>query len=55
MELKFAGLAGHLFSQSRWDVGEFIGYRCEERWPLWNCDYVMALEYRPIHDTQLPS
>jgi hypothetical protein len=48
---RHAELTRHVFSQLGWDPNEFVGYRCEERWPLWNCDYVMALDYRPIPPT----
>lgn len=39
-------LTRRLFDELGWDPVEFVGYRNEERWPLWNCDYIMALDYR---------
>lgn len=44
---RHAELTRYVFSQLGWEANDFIGYRCEERWPLWNCDYVMTLDYRP--------
>jgi hypothetical protein len=43
---RHAEFTRHAFSQTGWDPAEFVGFRCEERWPLWNCDYVFALDYR---------
>lgn len=43
---RHAELTRFVFAQLGWDAQEYIGYRCEESWPLWNCDYVMTLDYR---------
>lgn len=39
-------LVEHVFTRLGWDASEFLGYRCEEQYPMWACDYVMAFDYR---------
>jgi hypothetical protein len=39
-------LTEHVFTRLGWNPAEFLGYRCEESFPLWGCDYVMAFDYR---------
>lgn len=43
---RHAELTRHVFAKLGWDPQEYVGYRCDETWPLWNCDYVVALDYR---------
>lgn len=51
---RHAELTRHVFAELGWNPGEFIGFRCEERWPLWQCDYVMSLDYRAADPTARP-
>jgi hypothetical protein len=39
-------LTEHVFARLGWNAAEFLGYRCEEQFPLWGCGYVMAFDYR---------
>ncbi|MFG0328081.1 MAG: hypothetical protein ACF8SC_12535 [Phycisphaerales bacterium JB037] len=41
-----AALTRHVFTQLGWDPDDFVGYRCDEEYPQWGCDYVMAFDYR---------
>lgn len=43
---RHAELTRHVFSELAWNPLNFVGFRCEEHWPLWNCDYVMSIDYR---------
>lgn len=43
-----ANLSSRVFEILGWNANEFVGFRCDEAWPLWNCDYVMTLDYRKI-------
>lgn len=45
---RHAELTRHVFDALAWDPSEFVGFRCEERWPLWQCDYVISLDYRAV-------
>lgn len=47
---RHAELTQHVFSRLGWNPLEFVGFRCEERWPLWYCDYVMTVDYRTAPD-----
>lgn len=46
MAPRFHELAEHVFDRVGWNPAEFVGYRCEEQYPLWGYDYVMAFDYR---------
>lgn len=41
-----ASLSARVFELLGWNPNEYVGFRCDETWPLWNCDYVMTLDYR---------
>jgi hypothetical protein len=43
---RLSELTEHVFGRLGWNAAEFVGYRCEEVFPLWGCDYVMAFDYR---------
>jgi len=43
---RHAALTAHVFGVLGWDPDEFVGYRCDESYPQWGCDYVMAFDYR---------
>ncbi|MBX3362778.1 MAG: hypothetical protein KF705_15250 [Phycisphaeraceae bacterium] len=43
---RHAEMTRHVFDQLGWDPREYVGFRGDETWPLWNCDYVTALDYR---------
>lgn len=34
-----------MFQQLGWDPGEFVGYRCEVRYPLWRIGYLMSFDF----------
>lgn len=35
----------HVFHRLGWDPGDFVGYRCEESYPVWGAEYVMSFDY----------
>lgn len=44
-------LTRHVFDRlagtgAGWNPEEFVGYRCNERYPLWGSDYVMSFDFR---------
>lgn len=45
-EPRLAELTDYVFDRLSWESKDFVGYRCEEEFPLWGCDYVMAFDYR---------
>lgn len=50
-----AQLCGVMFERIGWDPSEFVGFRCEVRYPIWRAGYCMG--FHPIdirRDTQRP-
>lgn len=41
---RHAGLTGSFFDHIGWDAGDFIGFRCELRYPVWRAGYCMLFE-----------
>lgn len=38
-------LTEYFFAHMEWDPDEFVGFRCEVRYPIWRAGYCMAFDY----------
>ncbi|HLO39912.1 MAG TPA: hypothetical protein VK176_02740 [Phycisphaerales bacterium] len=36
---------GHVFERLGWDPYDFVGFRCDESYPIWGAEYVMSFDY----------
>lgn len=43
---RHADLTRHTFNALGWAPNDFVGFRCDEAYPLWCHDYVMVFDYR---------
>lgn len=44
---RYAELASHVFDKVGWDPNQFIGYRCEVVYPIWQAAYCMIFDFSP--------
>lgn len=44
---RHAELVQHVFERVGWDPEQFIGYRCEVAYPVWQAAYCMLFDFRP--------
>jgi hypothetical protein len=42
---RYRELAETVFSLAGWDADEFVGYRCEVRYPVWRASYAMLFDF----------
>ncbi|MDP1660312.1 MAG: hypothetical protein Q8L55_00205, partial [Phycisphaerales bacterium] len=42
---RHAELSGAFFGHVGWDAEDFVGFRCEVRYPVWRAGYCMGFEY----------
>lgn len=38
-------LTAFLFEAAGWSAERFVGFRCDEAWPLWGAEYVMSFDF----------
>jgi hypothetical protein len=39
-------LTESVFDRLNWNPGDYVGFRCEEQFPIWGSDYVITFDYR---------
>jgi len=42
---RYAELCAHIFERIGWDPAQFIGYRCDVAYPIWQCAYCMLFDF----------
>ena len=50
---RYAEVSRYFFNRLDWDPGEFIGFRCGLRYPVWRGGYCMSFDFsgnRPPED-----
>lgn len=38
-------LVSEMFAKAGWDAGDFVGYRCDVRYPVWRAGYCMVFDF----------
>jgi len=40
-------LVGHVLDSQNWRDDDFVGFRCEQSFPLWRIGYCMQFDFAP--------